>query len=324
MGTSKDQASVFWSDFSPVALKVAEELRPLYTFSEEDAPDKALGSYPNPTRVIEALKILIDIMFPGRFSSGVSKEAELFPFISERLVYVSELLGPEIEKAIPFRWNGEAIRKEGAPPPENAAAAAHKALEEFFQSLPRIRKQLVLDVRAAYEGDPAALTFAEIQMGYPGLIAISSHRIAHKLYKLNVPIIPRIMSEWTHTNTGADVHPGAEIGEAFFIDHCTGVVIGETAQIGKHVKMYQGVSLGAKSFPLDENGLPVKHIKRHPTVEDNVVLYANAVVFGGDTVIGKDSTLGGGVCVMESVPPGSLVLSGRPDLKIKQTPTKKP
>jgi len=312
-----------WGEFSPIALKVAEELRSLYSDSKEDAPNKTLGTYPNPTRVIEALKILIDVMFPGRFSSGASSAEELLPFISERLVYASELLGPEVEKAIPFRWIGEAARKDGNGKPENVSESSHRILKDFFEALPAIRQALVLDVKAAYEGDPAALTYAEIQMAYPGLLAISSHRIAHKLHKLGVPIVPRIMSEWTHTQTGADIHPGAAIGEAFFIDHCTGVVIGETAIIGAHVKLYQGVSLGARSFPLDEHGLPVKHIKRHPTVEDGVVLYANAVVFGGDTVIGRDSTIGGGVCVMESVPPESLVLSSRPDLKIKQAQSKK-
>ena len=151
------------------------------------------------------------------------------------------------------------------------------------------------------------MSFAEVMLAYPGLLAIASHRLDHEFYKLDVPIVPRIMSEWTHTEAGVDIHPGAEIGEGFFIDHATGVVIGETTKIGRQVKLYQGVTLGAKSFPLDESGRPIKHIQRHPTVEDNVVIYANATILGGDTVIGAGSTIGGNVFLMESVPAGSFV-----------------
>ncbi|HEY5621633.1 MAG TPA: serine O-acetyltransferase EpsC, partial [Pontiella sp.] len=170
-----------------------------------------------------------------------------------------------------------------------------------------VRRMLIEDVKAAYNGDPAALSYAEVKLAYPGLIAITSHRIAHELYKLDVPLIPRIMSEYTHSLTGIDIHPGATIGEGFFIDHGTGVVIGETCHIGNNVKLYQGVTLGAKSFPLDEHGRPIKHIQRHPTVEDDVVVYANSTILGGDTVIGKGTTVAGNVFLMQSTPPGSLV-----------------
>lgn len=306
-----------WSHFSTIALRAADELRPLYVFSQDDLPEKPLGAYPNPTRVIEALKILIDVMFPGRFSDGVRDEGELLPFISERLVYVAELLGPELERAIPFRWLGCAARKVGTVAGGDPRLSAEAVLNAFFSSLPEIRKLLIEDVSAAYRGDPAALTYAEIQVAYPGLIAVASHRLASRLQGLDVPIIPRIMSEWTHTQTGVDIHPSAKIGRSFFIDHCTGVVIGATAIIGDRVKIYQGTTLGARSFELDENGEPVKGIKRHPTVEDDVVIYANAIVLGGTTVIGRGSTIGGGVCVMESVPPGSVVISNRPELQIK-------
>jgi len=157
-----------------------------------------------------------------------------------------------------------------------------------------------------------------VQLAYPGVLAITSHRLAHELYLLDVPIVPRIMSEWTHSVTGVDIHPGARIGHGFFIDHATGVVIGETTRIGNHVKIYQGVTLGARSFPLDENGHPIKHIQRHPTVENDVVIYANATILGGDTVIGQGSTIGGNVFLMESVPPNSFVMSEHPELRIKQ------
>jgi len=174
------------------------------------------------------------------------------------------------------------------------------------------------DTRAAYEGDPAALSFAEVQIAYPGLLAVVSHRIAHELYRQEVPIVPRVMSEWIHTKTGIDIHPGARIGHGFFIDHGTGVVIGETTEIGNRVKVYQGVTLGARSFPLDENGMPIKHIKRHPTVEEDVVIYSNASILGGDTVIGKGSTIGGNVFLMDSVPPHSVVAAIHPEPKVKR------
>ena len=170
-------------------------------------------------------------------------------------------------------------------------------------------------MQAAYDGDPAALTYAEVLLAYPGFLAIAAHRIAHLLYDLRVPVIPRLMSEWVHTQTGADIHPGATIGPSFFIDHATGVVIGETAEIGAHVKIYQGVTLGAKSFELDPaSGLPVKHIKRHPTIRDRVILYANATVLGGDVVVGEDSVIGSNVFLTDSVPPRTLVAAAHPDL----------
>jgi serine O-acetyltransferase len=180
-------------------------------------------------------------------------------------------------------------------------------VNQLISTIPDIRTMLVEDVKAAYNGDPAALSYAEVKLAYPGLVAITSHRIAHELYKLDVPLIPRIMSEYTHSLTGIDIHPGATIGQGFFIDHGTGVVIGETSHIGNNVKIYQGVTLGAKSFPLDEHGRPIKHIQRHPTVEDGVVVYANSTILGGDTVIGKGTVVAGNVFLMQSTPPGSLV-----------------
>ena len=300
------------------AQKTAESLRQLYNFGSEDEPAKVLGSYPNSVRVIEALKVLIDILFPGRFSSGVSSEAELLPFLSERLSYLDGLLRAEFEHAIPFRWLGAATVADKPQAVADVPAEAENILENFFVALPVLRKNLIEDVRAAYQGDPAALTYAEVQVAYPGLLAVASHRVAHQLYRLDVPVIPRIMSEWTHTQTGIDIHPGAQIGSGFFIDHGTGVVIGETSKIGNNVRIYQGATLGAKSFPLNELGQPVKHIKRHPTIEDDVIIYANAILLGGETVIGRGSTIGAGVCVMESVPEKSLVIANRPELKIKR------
>ena len=177
----------------------------------------------------------------------------------------------------------------------------------FFKDLPAVADALESDVQAAYEGDPAARSTEEIMLAYPAFEAISIYRLAHVLYTLGVPLIPRMMTEYAHRNTGVDIHPGATIGRYFFIDHGTGVVIGETCTIGDHVKLYQGVTLGAKSFELDENGNPVKGIKRHPDIGNHVVIYANATILGGNTVIGDNSTIGGSVWLTHSVPAGSTV-----------------
>lgn len=292
-------------------------LRPLYFTGAEDRPDSVLHDYPDVTNVIEALRVLIDLLFPGRERSTALAPDEFGIFLMRRLSQAWRLLRPEIERAIPFRWTGAAARAGGTPPPADAAAEARRVLREFTEQLPEVRRWLIEDVRAAYEGDPAALTYAEVQLAYPGLMAIASHRIAHEFYRRDVPIVPRIMSEWTHARTGVDIHPGAEIGHGFFIDHATGVVIGETARIGNRVKIYQGVTLGAQSFPLDEHGNPVKHIRRHPTVEDDVVIYANATILGGETVIGAGSTIGGNVFLMHSVPPNSFVAIERHQLRIR-------
>lgn len=187
----------------------------------------------------------------------------------------------------------------------------------ILEGLPNISKTLETDIKAAYEGDPAAKSFEEIILSYPSLEAISIFRIAHLINSFGVPIIPRIMTEYAHKNTGIDIHPGAKIGQSFFIDHGTGVVIGETCTIGKGVKLYQGVTLGAKSFPLDEDGNPIKNIKRHPDIGDNVVIYAGATILGGSTIIGHSSIIGGNVWLTQSVPPYSTVFNAQPSPIIK-------
>ena len=199
-------------------------------------------------------------------------------------------------------------------PGRNAA----EIVADFVKTIPAVKKLVESDVEAAYEGDPAAMSRMEVVMAYPGLYAVTVHRLAHELYKLKVPVIPRIMSELAHSKTGIDIHPGATIGERFFIDHGTGVVIGETCVIGRNVKLYQGVTLGAKSFAKDpETGALVKGIKRHPNVEDNVVIYAGATILGGDTTIGHDSEIGGSVWLIDSVPPNSRVYNHPPAPVIK-------
>jgi serine O-acetyltransferase len=276
----------------------------LYSSCHEDHPENVLWNYPAADRVVEALKILIHVMFPGMYPS----EAEpLDLYFEKQLREVSLRLLPELERAIPFRWQSESARRAGLPALPDVPAEARRILNLFISRLPAIRAMLIDDVKAAYAGDPAALSYAEVKIAYPGVLAIASHRMAHELYRLEVPIIPRIMNEWTHAKAGIDIHPGATIGRGFFIDHGTGVVIGETAKIGESVKIYQGVTLGAKSFPLDEHGNPIKHIQRHPTVEDHVIIYANAIVLGGKTVLGHHAVIGGNVFLLDSVPPHSFV-----------------
>jgi serine O-acetyltransferase len=186
----------------------------------------------------------------------------------------------------------------------------------ILSGLPALRDQLDTDIRAAFEGDPAAKSFEEIMLSYPSLEAVSVYRVAHLIHTLGVPVIPRIMTEYAHKNTGIDIHPGATIGDSFFIDHGTGVVIGETCRIGSGVKLYQGVTLGAKSFPLDAHGNPIKGVKRHPDLEDCVVIYAGATILG-DITIGHHSVIGGNVWLTESVPPYSTVFNTQPSPSIK-------
>ncbi len=187
----------------------------------------------------------------------------------------------------------------------------------FMNSLVAIRDVLHTDIEAAYNGDPAARSLEEILLSYPCIEAITIQRLAHELFKLNVPLIPRIMTEYAHSNTGIDIHPGAKIGKYFFIDHATGVVIGETCVIGNNVKIYQGVTLGAKSFEVDEKGNPIKGGKRHPNIEDDVIIYSGATILGGSTTIGRGSIIGGSTWIIDSVPPYSRVYNTAPSQVIK-------
>lgn len=316
MNASNDQSSPS-KGMEYCVCQTAEALTRLYRHDGTDCADSVLDGYPNTSNIVEALRILIDAMIPGRMTHTDVDPNELGLFLVRRLSKAWRLLRSEIERAIPFRWKGAAAVMDGAPEPTDPRDESFVAMRAFYGRLPDVRRLIVEDIKAAYEGDPAALTYAEVQLAYPGLLAVVSHRLAHELYVLDIPIIPRVMSEWTHSETGVDINPGAQIGHGFFIDHATGVVIGETCKIGNNVKLYQGVTLGAKSFALDEHGRPIKHIQRHPTVEDHVVIYANATILGGDTVIGKGSTIGGNVFLMDSVPPNSFVASKHPELHIK-------
>jgi serine O-acetyltransferase len=235
---------------------------------------------------------LLQLLFPGFHDEEPIHSEELRGVTEERIGLVMQRLETEIAKSLPE---------------EGRAARVHEVVCGFMRALPEVRRLLSTDVEAAYEGDPAAKSFEEIIVSYPCIEAIAIQRLAHQLYGQGVPLIPRMMTEWAHNRTGIDMHPGASIGSHFFIDHGTGVVIGETCVIGRHVKLYHGVTLGARSFPKDEEGRVVKGTKRHPNVEDGVTIYPNATVLGGKTTIGKASTVGANAYLRGSIPEHSLV-----------------
>ncbi len=298
---------------------VIEQLKESIASQARDVPDDVSAQVPSRVRVLEALHCFQDVLFPGRMMTELDDDQGIEAFIQERMSRGHRLLVREIARALPFRWRGAYAASTGeAQPIEDVEETAAATANTFLSRLPEVRRLLIKDVEAAYVGDPAAHTYAEIMLSYPGLAAITTHRIAHELCELDVPLIPRMMSEHAHSHTGIDIHPGATIGESFFIDHGTGVVVGETTEIGNNVKLYQGVTLGARSFPLDADGNPVKGIKRHPTLEDDVIVYAGATILGGDVVIGKGAVVGSNVWLLESVPPGSTVTQGEVDIRIER------
>jgi serine O-acetyltransferase len=235
------------------------------------------------------------LLFPGYFESAAIEKSGVPEHVEKLLEKIERRLKSEVEKCLRFSRN--------ADPSARARDVADQTLGQF----PALRSLIQTDVAAAYDGDPAARSIEEIILAYPCVLVVSLQRVAHVLYHLGVPLLPRMLTEFGHERTGADVHPGARIGTHFFIDHCTGVVIGETATLGNHVKLYQGVTLGAKSFETDPDGNPVKGVKRHPDIEDHVTIYPGATILGGTTVIGRNSVIGSHVWLMKSVPPDSIV-----------------
>jgi serine O-acetyltransferase len=270
---------------------------------------------PSREAIIEILESVLDLMYPGYFGRRDLTEENLEAHIAERVTALVPRLEREMEHCLCYgreRDDGQNRSTEF----RECAPRARELAEIFLRRLPQIRGLLIRDVQAAFDGDPAALNIDEIILAYPGVLAVSVYRIAHALYDLGVPMMSRIMTEWAHSKTGCDIHPGASIGEAFFIDHATGVVIGETTNIGDGVKLYQGVTLGALSFPRDSNGHIIRGRKRHPTVESGATLYANATVLGGQTTVGADSVIGGSVFLARSVPARSRVSLKEPELRV--------
>ncbi len=275
--------------------------------------DKTIG-LAGKERVYQVLRMLRSALFPGVYEKYPIDESGINILTGNNIRTAAMELRSLVEKCLVNDCDSK-DKEHGTC--TKCKDKANDITIDLIEKLPGIREVLHKDIEAAYEGDPAAIRREEILLSYPSIEALSIHRLANVLYRHRVPIIPRIMSEYAHQRTGIDIHPGASIGEYFFIDHGTGVVIGETCVIGKHVKIYQGVTLGAKSFTLDEKGNPVKGVKRHPDIEDNVIIYAGATILGGDTVIGHDSVIGGNVWLTRSVPPYTTVHNSQPSPTIK-------
>ena len=254
-------------------------------------PDKAL--------IIDLLENFLEVIYPGYFGRKFIETSHIEHHVTGLVDSIYERLAVEIYRSV------RPGCQEASPICTHCQRVGEDEALALLRKLPALRSRLSADVQAAYDGDPAAKSFDEVIFAYPAIVAITIFRIAHELYLQGIPLLPRIMTEHAHSITGIDIHPGATIGNGFFIDHGTGVVIGETTVIGNHVKLYQGVTLGARSFAMDEEGQLIRGKKRHPTIEDGVVIYAGATILGGDTVIGQGSIVGGNVWLIHSIPPNT-------------------
>lgn len=279
-----------------------------------------LGHCPLPSMevVFEIASDLKEVLYPGYRKRQNLHQGNVQYYIGDLIDSLHDKLTLQIARALRHEHQNQHRVVCGSQPEIDFEALGQQKAIEFLESLPAIRKLLASDVQAAYDGDPAAGSQDEVIFCYPGLEAITIQRMAHQLYKMDVPLIPRMLTEWAHGRTGIDIHPGANIGPYFFIDHGTGVVIGETCDIADHVKIYQGVTLGALSFPKDETGQIIRGSKRHPTIESHVVIYANATILGGDTVVGRSSVVGASVSLNKSIPPNTMVTIEKPSLRFRE------
>lgn len=282
------------------------------TYDDQDGINHLEGAnLPSRDSVTEIAVNFLNVLFPGYYEKQELPRENVTYYIWEKIAFIYHQLSRENLKSL----------KSVADNKEDEKKLVDKSIELTFailKKIPEIRARLRGDVRAAYEGDPAAKSLDEIIVSYPGIEAVALHRVAHELHLLNVPLIPRIMSEYAHSKTGIDIHPGATIGDNFFIDHGTGVVIGETTEIGNDVRLYQGVTLGALSIKKDSSGNIERGKKRHPTIGDNVIIYSGATILGGKTVVGEHSIIGGSVWLTESVPPYTILLNKAPELTQKR------
>jgi serine O-acetyltransferase len=284
---------------------------------------------PNYETIIAACEDLKEILYPGyrrrenlHFGNVTYHVGDLVDGLHDKL---TTQIGRALRHSVAARAGGSGLPGQttipealhGCVDEADFEALGQAKAVEFLERIPDLRRVLATDVQAAYDGDPAVRTLDEVIFCYPGLEAVTIHRLAHLLHRLDVPLIPRMMAEWAHSRTGIDIHPGATIGDHFFIDHGTGVVIGETCEIGSRVKLYQGVTLGALSFQTDGEGNLVRGTKRHPTIEDRVVIYANATVLGGATRVGHDSVIGSNVWLTRSIDPRTTVVLERPKLRMR-------
>lgn len=324
MNPSTQSATTKTALATPVSLtaeqlnSVAHEIVESLNFAEASQHAAPIPDYKALIDLIQRLKAIV---YPG-FRSNESSPQKVLVDLNIQLAQAHQILTHQIAIAIARHW--EACEDMGQIDPADRPCVAaeidsraNDLATKYFARLPEIRATLLTDVQAAYDGDPACRNRDEVILCYPGLQAVTVYRLAHELHLLNVPFLPRMMTEWVHGETGVDIHPGATIGNHFFIDHGTGVVIGETCEIGEHVKIYQGVTLGALSFAQDDRGNLVRDTKRHPTIEDRVVIYANATVLGGRTIVGRDSVIGSSVWLTNSVDPSTTVIMEKPKLRIR-------
>lgn len=295
-----------------ITRRVEERGQALFHGGEEPLPQKR--------EVFAILRGLQEIIYPGYFGDQELYREYLHGHLGDQLFALSKRLEREVAKAL-----GAACRLPSGTSLPPRGGEAKEIVTAFFEELPGVMDLVAGDVRAAFEGDPAASCLEEVVLAYPGVKAVFTYRIAHLLHRLGVPLVPRIMTEFAHNETGVDIHPGATVGSEFFIDHGTGVVVGETTVIGNAVKLYQGVTLGALSFPRDASGTLLRGVKRHPTLEDEVVVYSGATILGGETVVGRGSVIGGNVWLVTSVPPYSRVTLSRSQLayEISQRPAER-
>lgn len=273
---------------------------------------------PSTSAIVDIVQDIREILYPGYRRRQNLHMGNVTYFVGEMIDNLHDRLTQQFARALRYeydRTHGPHCDRQHLIDFE---ARGQQEAVRFLESIPEMRRLLATDVQASYDGDPAASGLDEIIFCYPGIAAVTLHRIAHQLYKQQVPLIPRILSEWSHGQTGIDIHPGATIGPSFFIDHGTGVVIGETCVIGRGVKVYQGVTLGALSFQKDADGNLVRGTKRHPTIEDGVVIYANATILGGNTVIGTNSVIGASVWLTKSVAPNTIVTIETPSLRLRE------
>ena len=286
----------------------------LASYASDDRANRTGRTFvPSPDEVVSVIKLLLEVLYPGYFGKASLTQVELRYHTGVRLVSLRAKIERQVELCLRYEHESEGRGRNSAPAWVDAARCT---TARFLEQLPELRRVLITDAQAAFDGDPAATNLDEIILSYPGFLAITIHRCAHALHALGVRLMPRIMTEWAHARTGADLHAGATIGDAFFLDHATGAVIGETTEIGHGVKLYQGVTLGALSHPRDARGRLIRGAKRHPTVEDGVTIYANATVLGGTTVVGAESLLGASVFVTQSVPARSRVAMKPPELRL--------
>lgn len=278
------------------------------TYDSEDGINHIEGpNLPSRDRVVEIVTNFLNVLFPGYYEKQELSKEDVTSYIWEKIASIYHLLSREVFKSLNSPYGKQ----------EDEKTLSDQSIEITFailNKIPHIREKLRGDVSAAYEGDPAAKSLDEIIVSYPGIEAIAVYRVAHELHLLKAPLIPRIMTEYAHSKTGIDIHPGSSIGENFFIDHGTGVVIGETAEIGNNVRIYQGVTLGALGVEKNADGNIKRGKKRHPTIKDNVIIYAGATILGGKTVVGEHSVIGGNVWLTECVPPHTILINKTPEL----------